>query len=125
MALVFLVIWRVNNAGLAGPTAGIKDITYQDWAQTLDVNVTSQFLFTRGVVPHLKAQRSGCIVNMSSASGRLGMPMCTPYAAAKWAVIELTQSLAMELDPLTQCDHRAALTSTALTATGMQPVRER
>lgn len=87
----------VNNAGSAGPTAGIEDITHQDWARTLDVNLTSQFLFARGVVPHLKAQGLGSIVNMSSAAGRLGMPMRTPYAAAKWAVIGLTQSLAMEL----------------------------
>jgi NAD(P)-dependent dehydrogenase (short-subunit alcohol dehydrogenase family) len=87
----------VNNAGSAGPTAGIEDVSPSDWLRTMDVNLTSQFLFARGVVPHLKAQKSGCIVNMSSAAGRLGMPMRTPYAAAKWAVIGLTQSLAMEL----------------------------
>lgn len=89
----------MNNAGSAGPTAGIEAISPKDWLRTLDVNLTSQFLFTRGVVPHLKAQKSGCIVNMSSAAGRLGMPMRTPYAAAKWAIIGLTQSLAMELGP--------------------------
>ncbi len=87
----------VNNAGSAGPTAAIEDIDPEDWRKTLDINLFSQFLFTRAVVPILKAQRSGAIVNMSSAAGRLGMPMRTPYVAAKWATIGLTQSLAMEL----------------------------
>ncbi len=87
----------VNNAGSAGPTAAIEDIEPEDWRKTLDINLFSQFLFTRSAVPVLKSQRSGAIVNMSSAAGRLGMPMRTPYVAAKWATIGLTQSLAMEL----------------------------
>lgn len=77
----------VNNAGSAGPTAGIEDIDPENWQRTLDINLFSQFLFTRAVVPGMKAQRSGVIVNMSSAAGRLGMPMRTPYVAAKWATI--------------------------------------
>lgn len=87
----------VNNAGSAGPTAQIEDIAPDDWMRTLDVNLLSQFLFTRAVVPGMKRQQSGAIVNMSSAAGRLGMPLRTPYVAAKWATIGLTQSLAMEL----------------------------
>lgn len=87
----------VNNAGSAGPTAGIEDISPESWQKTLDINLFSQFLFTRAVVPGMKAQRSGVIVNMSSAAGRLGMPMRTPYVAAKWATIGVTESLAMEL----------------------------
>ncbi len=87
----------VNNAGTAGPTAGIEDISPEDWSRTLNINLFSQFLFTKYAVPIMKAQGSGSIVNMSSAAGRLGMPMRTPYVAAKWATIGLTQSLAMEL----------------------------
>jgi NAD(P)-dependent dehydrogenase (short-subunit alcohol dehydrogenase family) len=86
-----------NNAGIAGPTAAIEDVSPEDWTRTVDVNLTAQFLFIRGVIAGMKAQRSGVILNMSSAAGRLGMPMRTPYAAAKWAVIGLTQSLAMEV----------------------------
>lgn len=85
-----------NNAGIAGPTAAIEDISLDDWVRTVDVNLTAQYLFIRGVMAGMKTQRSGVILNMSSAAGRLGMPMRTPYAAAKWAVIGLTQSLAME-----------------------------
>jgi NAD(P)-dependent dehydrogenase (short-subunit alcohol dehydrogenase family) len=87
----------VNNAGSAGPTAGVGDIDPADWSRTLDVNLTSQFLFIRGVVAGMIARRDGCIINMSSAAGRLGMPMRLPYVAAKWGVIGITQSLAMEL----------------------------
>jgi len=87
----------VNNAGSAGPTAGIEDISLEDWSRTLNINLFSQFLFTKYAVPIMKAQGRGSIVNMSSAAGRLGMPMRTPYVAAKWATIGLTQSLAMEL----------------------------
>lgn len=87
----------VNNAGSAGPTALIEDIDPVDWSHTFDINLFSQFYFTKAVVPHMKEQGSGAIVNMSSAAGRLGMPLRTPYAAAKWATIGLTQSLAMEL----------------------------
>lgn len=87
----------MNNAGSAGPTAWVEDIAPEDWLRTVDINLNSQFLFIRGVVPTMKAQKSGLIVNMSSVAGRLGFPMRTPYAAAKWAVVGLTQSLAMEL----------------------------
>jgi NAD(P)-dependent dehydrogenase (short-subunit alcohol dehydrogenase family) len=87
----------VNNAGSAGPTACIEDVMPGDWASTIDINLLSQFLFIKAVVPTMKAQKSGAIINMSSAAGRLGMPMRTPYVAAKWATIGLTQSLAMEL----------------------------
>jgi len=87
----------VNNAGSSGPTACIEDVSPEDWTRTLNINLFSQFLFTKHVVPIMKAQASGSIVNMSSAAGRLGMPMRTPYVAAKWATIGLTQSLAMEL----------------------------
>lgn len=89
----------VNNAGIAGPTAGVEDVSPEDWRRTMAVNIDGQFHCVRAAVPHLRAARGGAIVNMSSAAGRLGYPMRTPYAAAKWAVIGFTQSLAMELGP--------------------------
>ncbi|OYU20298.1 MAG: 3-oxoacyl-[acyl-carrier-protein] reductase [Rhodobacteraceae bacterium PARR1] len=89
----------VNNAGSAGPTAAVQDIEPADWDACIGVNMTSQFLFTRAVVPAMIAQRSGCIVNMSSSAGRFPMALRLPYVAAKWAVIGMTQSLAMELGP--------------------------
>jgi NAD(P)-dependent dehydrogenase (short-subunit alcohol dehydrogenase family) len=89
----------VNNAGIAGPTAAVEDISPDDWSRVMGVNITGQFLCARRGVPLLKAAGGGSIINVSSAAGRLGYPLRTPYAASKWAVIGLTQSLAMELGP--------------------------
>jgi len=89
----------VNNAGIAGPTAGVEDISPDDWSRTLAVNITGQFLCARRAVLLLKAAGGGSIINMSSVAGRLGYPLRTPYAASKWAVIGFTESLAIELGP--------------------------
>ena len=87
----------VNNAGIAGPTADVENVTLEEWRQCLSVDLDSHFLTCRAVVPHLKAQRSGSIINMSSTAGQVGYGRRTPYSAAKWAVIGLTKSLAIEL----------------------------
>jgi NAD(P)-dependent dehydrogenase (short-subunit alcohol dehydrogenase family) len=89
----------VNNAGIAGPTAAVEEISPDDWSRTMAVNITGQFLCARRAVPFLKAAGGGSIINMSSSAGRLGYPLRTPYAASKWAVIGFTRSLAMELGP--------------------------
>lgn len=89
----------VNNAGIAGPTGGVEDISVADWRRCLDIGLTGQFLCARLAVPHIKAAGGGSIVNMSSSAGRHGYAYRTPYAAAKWGVIGFTQSLAKELGP--------------------------
>ena len=87
----------VNNAGISGPTARVEDVSDEDWSRTLAVNLNGQFYCTRRVVPHLRANGRGSIVNISSTAGLFGYPFRTPYAASKWAVIGFTKSLAMEL----------------------------
>ena len=89
----------INNAGIAGPTGGIEDIRPEDWRRTIDVCLTGQFLCAHFAVPLLKAAGGGAIVNLSSAAGRFGYAFRTPYSAAKFGVIGLTQSLAKELGP--------------------------
>lgn len=89
----------VNNAGIKGPTAFVEDVELADWRECLDVNLDSHFICARRVAPLLKAQGSGSIVNMSSMAGMVGYGMRTPYAAAKWAVVGFTKSLAIELGP--------------------------
>ncbi|MCE7027171.1 SDR family oxidoreductase [Jiella avicenniae] len=89
----------VNNAGIAGPTGGVEEISPADWRRCLDIGLTGQFLCTRLAVPLLKAAGGGAIVNMSSAAGRHGYAYRTPYASAKFGVIGFTQSLAKELGP--------------------------
>ena len=87
----------INNAGTAGPTAGIEDIDPSDWARCIDVCLTSQFNTTRLALPYLRQSTNASITNMSSAAGEMGFARRTPYAAAKWGVIGLTKSLSIEL----------------------------
>ncbi len=89
----------VNNAGVAGPTKPVDQIADAEWDRTLAVNITGQFYCARRAVPLLKAAGGGAIVNMSSAAGRFGYPLRSPYAASKWAVVGLTHTLAAELGP--------------------------
>ncbi|RFC65772.1 MULTISPECIES: SDR family oxidoreductase [Mesorhizobium] len=87
----------VNNAGIAGPTKVVENISLAEWERTLAVNVTGQFLCARAVIPDMKKQRSGVILNLSSTAGRMGMPLRGPYSASKYAVRGLTDVLAIEL----------------------------
>jgi NAD(P)-dependent dehydrogenase (short-subunit alcohol dehydrogenase family) len=87
----------VNNAGIAGPTGACENLALADWERTLAVNLTGQFLCAQRAIPLLKASGNASIANLSSAAGRFGFPLRTPYAAAKWGVIGLTKSLSIEL----------------------------
>jgi NAD(P)-dependent dehydrogenase (short-subunit alcohol dehydrogenase family) len=89
----------VNNAGTKGPTAFVEEISLEEWRACLSVGLETQFLCARRVAPVMKRQGSGSIINMSSMAGVFGYGRRTPYAAAKWAVIGLTKSLAIELGP--------------------------
>ncbi|MBN9041773.1 MAG: 3-oxoacyl-[acyl-carrier-protein] reductase [Rhizobiales bacterium 62-47] len=89
----------VNNAGVAGPTAKVEDMHPDDWDRCVNICLTGQFNCTRLAVPLLRQSRNASIVNISSAAGRLGFAMRTPYAAAKWGVIGFTKSLSIELGP--------------------------
>jgi len=89
----------VNNAGVAGPTAKIEAIDPAEWQHCLDVCLTGQFNCVRESVKHLRLSDNASIINLSSAAGKLGFALRTPYAAAKWGVIGLTKSLAAELGP--------------------------
>lgn len=89
----------INNAGIAGPTGGVDEITPADWRRCIEVCLTGQFLCARRAVPMLKAAGGGSVVNMSSAAGRHGYAYRTPYSSAKFGIIGFTQSLAKELGP--------------------------
>jgi NAD(P)-dependent dehydrogenase (short-subunit alcohol dehydrogenase family) len=89
----------VNNAGIKGPTAPVDDIELDEWRECIEVCLDAQFLCARRAAPVMKAQKAGLIINMSSNAGQFGFGNRTPYAAAKWGVIGLTKSLAIELGP--------------------------
>ncbi|WP_299419278.1 SDR family NAD(P)-dependent oxidoreductase [uncultured Shimia sp.] len=87
------------NAGVAGPTAAVEEINLQDWQACVAVNLEGAFLAAKYAAPMMKAAGRGAIVVTSSTAGQYGYPYRAPYAAAKWAVIGLTKTLAMELGP--------------------------
>jgi NAD(P)-dependent dehydrogenase (short-subunit alcohol dehydrogenase family) len=89
----------VNNAGIAGPTARVEDIRPEDWERCIAVDLNGMFYCTRKAMPLIKSAGGGSIINLSSIAGRFGFALRTPYAAAKWAVVGFTQSLAAEAGP--------------------------
>lgn len=89
----------VNNAGIAGPTARCEDVKLADWDRTLAINLTSMFQVAQLAIPHLRKSANPSMANLSSAAGRFGYGLRTPYAASKWAVVGLSKSLAIELGP--------------------------
>jgi NAD(P)-dependent dehydrogenase (short-subunit alcohol dehydrogenase family) len=87
----------VNNAGIAGPTRPLPQVSLAQWQEVIDVNLTAAFLTCRIVVPGMVAAGRGSIVNLSSVAGKIGYPDRSPYCASKWAVLGLTASLAREV----------------------------
>ena len=87
------------NAGIAGPTALIEDVALKDWRACVSVNLEGAFLAAKFAAPMMKAQGSGAVVFTSSTAGQFGYPNRAPYSAAKWAVIGLMKTVAMELGP--------------------------
>lgn len=89
----------VNCAAIAGPTALLEEIALPDWRRCVAVGLDATFLCCRKAIPSMRRAGKGCIINIASTAGWHGYPLRTPYAAAKWAVIGLTKSIAMELGP--------------------------
>ena len=69
----------INNAGVAGPTAPIEEVEPDDWRRCMEINLTGQYLCARRAVPLIKAAGGGAIINLSSAAGRFGFALRTPY----------------------------------------------
>ncbi|MWG33418.1 SDR family oxidoreductase [Halomarina oriensis] len=87
----------VNNAGIAGPTATCDEVTVEQWDQTMAVNLRGAFLMTRSVLPVMKREGYGRIVNIASVTGKRPVPHRTPYATSKMGLIGFTRSLAAEV----------------------------
>ncbi|HJU33162.1 MAG TPA: SDR family NAD(P)-dependent oxidoreductase [Hyphomicrobiaceae bacterium] len=88
----------VNNAGVAR-LGSLLTISQEDWRDTFAVNVDGVFNVTRAVVPGMVERRHGAVVNLASWLGRRGHPAFSAYAATKFAVVGMTQSLAPEVAP--------------------------
>tara|TARA_B100001250_G_C19690670_1_gene740142 strand:+ start:326 stop:1111 length:786 start_codon:yes stop_codon:yes gene_type:complete len=87
----------INCAGIAGPTSSLEKIDPKDWKHTIDINLNGMFYILREGIPLLKKSKTPSIINIASTASFFGFPLRSPYTAAKWAVIGLTKTLAMEL----------------------------
>jgi len=89
----------VNNAGLYASLAmrSFEEIPLEEWRQVMDVNVASMFLCCRAVVPVMRGQGGGKIVNISSGTPFRGVPFLLHYVTSKGAIVALTRALAKEL----------------------------
>lgn len=86
----------VNNAGIY-PTQPIEQISLGDWRRVMGVNLDGVFLCAKEVVPHMKRQGSGRIINITSTTFFMGVPNLAHYIASKGGVIGFTRGLAAEL----------------------------
>ena len=94
----------VNGVGgstiIEKPSAAIDELTFEDWQRIVDFNLNATFLMTNAIVPIMKRQKHGKIVNLSSIAGRgLSASSSSAYAAAKGGIIAFTRKLATELGP--------------------------
>ncbi len=87
------------NAGTGGPAGRVEEIDYTEWQECVAVNLHGAFLTCRWAARVLRAQGSGVILLTASTAGQFGYPGRSPYAAAKWAIVGLAKTLAMELGP--------------------------
>jgi 2-dehydro-3-deoxy-L-rhamnonate dehydrogenase (NAD+) len=87
----------VCSAGITGPNTTTWEYPVDAWKQVLDVNLTGVFLCNRAVVPHMRANDYGRIVNIASIAGKEGNPNASAYSASKAGVVSLTKSLGKEL----------------------------
>jgi len=85
-----------NNAGIEQPPAAVADLTVDQWDRLLDVDLRSVFLCLKYEIPAMLAHGGGAIVNTSSGAGVVGIRGQAAYAAAKWGVIGLTKSAALD-----------------------------
>ena len=89
----------VNNAGYAN-LASVEDITLDDFREQIDANLLGVVYLTKAVLPVLRQQGAGHIIQVSSIGGRLATPGLSAYQAAKWAVGGFSEVLAKEVGPL-------------------------
>ncbi|HWG42024.1 MAG TPA: SDR family oxidoreductase, partial [Gemmataceae bacterium] len=87
----------VNNAGVYGPMGRIEDNDWDEWVQALQINLFGTVLMCRAVLPHLRGQNYGKIINLSGGGATAPLPRLSSYAASKAAIVRFTETLAEEV----------------------------
>jgi 3-oxoacyl-[acyl-carrier protein] reductase len=86
----------VNNAGVGGPFHRVDEVSDEEWDWIINTNLKSVFLFTRNLLPKMKAQGYGRIVNVASIQGFLGSARSSTYVASKHGMVGYTRTIAAE-----------------------------
>ncbi len=87
----------VNNAGIA-LKKDFLETEKEEWDRIIDINVKGVFNFTKDVMPIMKIQKSGVIINISSGAGKTGIPGLSVYCASKFALVGFTEAIAQEVE---------------------------
>jgi 3-oxoacyl-[acyl-carrier protein] reductase len=87
----------VNNAGVYGPMGPLEEVDWQEWVRAIQINLFGTVLMCRAIIPLLRAQGYGKIINLSGGGATAPLPRISAYAASKVAVVRLTETLAEEL----------------------------
>ena len=87
----------INNAGYVNELENTENVTEEEFERCMKTNIYSVFYFLKKVIPIMRKQDSGIIVNIASIAGKRGVPTLSSYSASKFAVIGLTQSVGKEL----------------------------
>jgi NAD(P)-dependent dehydrogenase (short-subunit alcohol dehydrogenase family) len=98
LATVGAIDILVNNAGM-GYTGGLLETSLTDWQRVMDLNLTSPLLCVQAVLPQMRSQRSGTIINVISVAGRQTFPDWGAYCASKFGLMGMTKTLAQEERP--------------------------
>lgn len=87
----------VNNAGVYGPMGPIEDVDWAEWVRALEINIQGSVLMCRAVLPAMKAQGAGKIIQLSGGGATNPMPRISAYAVSKAAIVRFAESLALEV----------------------------
>jgi NAD(P)-dependent dehydrogenase (short-subunit alcohol dehydrogenase family) len=87
----------VNNAGVYGPMGLLEEIDWVDWVRAIEINLMGTVYPCRAVLPHMKRQGRGKIVNLSGGGATNPLPRLSAYAASKAAVVRFTETLSLEV----------------------------
>ena len=87
----------VNNAGVYGPKGAIEEVDWDEWVRAVEINLFGAVYMCRAVIPHLKRNNYGKIINLSGGGATAPLPRISAYAASKAALVRMTDTLAEEL----------------------------
>jgi len=87
----------VNNAGVYGPKGAIENVDWREWVRAMEINLYGSILMCRAVLPHLKAQKKGKIIQLSGGGATNPLPQISAYAVSKAAIVRFIETLAEEV----------------------------